>query len=64
VNKLEIKVNGWGSGTVLLDGKDISNRVSAMDIRIRAGKQAEVCLTMPVEALEIETTDASITRGD
>jgi hypothetical protein len=52
--KLVIKVNGFGEGTVELDGTDISSSVRAVEFRADAHLKTTVSLELSVS--EIETT--------
>lgn len=52
--KLVIKVNGFGQGTVELDGTDIASSVRAVEFRADAGRVTVVSLELCVD--EIETT--------
>lgn len=52
--KLVIKVNGFGQGTVELDGTDISTSVRAVEFRAEAGHETTVNLELSVT--EIETS--------
>jgi len=52
--KLVIKVNGFGQGTVELDGTDIARSVRAVEFRADSRGETEVNITLTLD--EIETT--------
>lgn len=52
--KLVIKINGFGQGTVELDGTDISRSVRAVEFRASAND--ETTITLELGVTEIETT--------
>jgi hypothetical protein len=51
--KLVIKVNGFGQGTVELDGTDIANSVRAVEFRADSRGETTVSLDLTVDEVEI-----------
>jgi hypothetical protein len=61
-SNIQINVDMGGRGTVLLNGVDISNSISGVNVRIRAGEITKVFVCMSADT-EI-TTDGIVRSTD
>jgi len=62
MTKIAINVTETGTGTVFLDGKDISKSVSKVTVSVLACESARVTLEL-IGDISIEADDAIITTG-
>lgn len=62
MSKIEIDVGGGGTGTIKIDGHDLSQVVSGINVRIRPGKLTKVYLEL-VEDTEIKVEGQVLPDG-
>lgn len=59
-HKIEVHVDGFGHGTVAVDGVDLSGAVCSIRFRSRTGDETQVVLTLSPDADCIVTAEAKV----
>jgi len=63
VPTLSLNIDAFGKGTVMIDGKDISNAIEEIDIHIRAG-QPPMVVMRPTRVMNIRTSAPLVQHAD